>query len=430
MAERLASKYKNNIIASKKKHIFSRLLDYFSLFVVTYLLFSVLYPLGSNLPVVNNNAKKLQDQNAEIAEFIDSTHLQRLSEDRQSLISIDSGANDYVKNLCKTSAYIYDLTFPVKNEDGTFSEVAVTVEETFANEVESYALDTPSYYFKVFKKSEASLNNYVYEDVDYKDDIDTYLYLKIMKVDASKFVSSDNEDLLAKGNGISHYVVLTKENTTTLLRYFKEDRADTSLYNEIYNNYVNASNYGINDIESNSNNYAALINTYTEIYQSLIMAILIIYLIAYVLAYVLLTVIVRLVSKEWVTLGQKVMGLAMCATNEMETSAAQLVFYHILNAVLFFTSSLIGFYFMGMVGVLSFKIGGVVPILGIFLGLLVINMASLFMPFFVKNNHDFASLAARINVKDVTEFEGSADKQDVSDKEYEEQNGTSEQQQD
>ena len=141
---RLTSKYKDNIIASKKKHIFSRLLDYFSLFVVTYLLFTIFYALGSHLPIVDNTAKSLQNQNAEIAEYIDSTHLQRLNEDKSAFLSIDDGAAKYVESLCKTSAYVHNLTFPVKNEAGTFDEVAIDVNDTFAGDP-TYQLDAISY---------------------------------------------------------------------------------------------------------------------------------------------------------------------------------------------------------------------------------------------------------------------------------------------
>ena len=406
MSYRLASKYKNNIIASKKKHIFSRLLDYFSLFVVTYLLFTVFYAVASRLPVIDNTAKELQNQNVTIAEYIDSTHLQRLNNERTSLLTIDDGAISYVEKLCKTSAYVHDLTFPKKNDQGIFDEVVVTVEETFASEVTNYELDDISYYFKKFKKNDISLNNYVFENIDYKDDIDTYLYIKIMQVNASKYVTPDNEDLLNRGNGISNYTVLTKENTVTLLRYFKEDRADTSLYNEIYLNFINAAKYGIKDVESNSLTYKALIDDFNNTYQSLTLAIFVVYFISYIVAYVGLTLIIRLIAKEWVTLGQKVMGLAMASVNELEPSVWQLIGYYAINFVLFITSSTIAFYFMGMFGVLSYKLFGIVSLFAIIVGVFIFDLVSLFMPFFNRSNHDLSTLLTRIYLKDTKEYEG------------------------
>ena len=427
MAIRLISKYKNNLIANKKKHIFSRLLDYFSLFVVTYLLFTVFYAVGGRLPVLDNTAKKLQNQNGEIAEFIDSTHLQRLKEDKSALLSIDDGATKYVERLCKTSAYLHDLTFPVKNEGGTFDEVVVSKEETFVNDAINYPLDDISYYFKVFKKNETSLNNYTYESVDYKDDIDTYLYLKIMKVDASNYVSSDDNAFIQKGNGVSHYVCLNEENTVKLLKYFKEDRADTSLYNKIYLSFIDAAKYGIKDVETNSANYNNLISTYNNTYQSLIAAIFIIYLVSYVVAYLFLMIVVRLISKEWVTLGQKVLGLAMSSYDELEPSIGQIIGYNVADFVLFFTSSAIAFYFMGMIGVFSLKIFGAISILAILIALFVINVVSLFMPLFNKRNHDLVTLVTRLNVKDTKEFEGPVGAEETSDNKENNSDGTNQQ---
>lgn len=424
---RLTSKYKNNIIASKKKHIFSRLLDYFSLFVVTYLLFTVFYAVGSRLPVVDNTAKSLQNQNAEIAEYIDSTHLQRLKEDKSALISIDDGAVSYVESLAKTSAYVHELTFPKKNASGTFDEVVVPVEETFVGDP-TYQLDAMSYYFKSFKKNEESLNNYIYDGVDYRDDIDTYLYLKIMKVDASICVAMDDNDFIARGNEVSRYVVLNEESTNKLLQYFKEDRADISLYNKIYLNFIEGAKYGIKDVETNSQTYNGLIKTYNNIYQSLTLAILLIYLISYTVAFLLLVGIMRLIAKEWVTLGQKVMGIAMASKDEIEPSIGQLIAYHALNFLFFSTSLAIAFYFMGMIGVFSFKIGGVVSVLAILIALLVINIASLLLPLFNKNNDDLVTLLTRINVKDVKEFEGPVGVEETPDNKETVNDGTSEKQ--
>ena len=414
MKERIVSRYKNNIIASKKKHIFSRLLDYFSLFVVTYLLFTVFYAIGSRLPVVDNTGKKLQAQNAEIAEYIDSTHLQRLNDNRSALLTIDDGAAKYVESLAKTSAYIHDMTFPVKNESGTFDEVVVSSEETFAG-TENYALDAISYYFKYFKKNDASLNYYIYDDVDYQDDIDTYIYLKVMKVTVNHYVNAEDEDLLARGNNVSPYVCLTKESTSKLLKFFKEDRADTSLYDEIYMNFIDAAKYGIKDVETHSNSYANLIDSYNNTYQSLTLAVLVIYLISYTVAYLLLTIILRLIAKEWVTLGQKVMGLAICSKDEFEPSIGQLIAYYLINFVLFSTSLAISFYFMGMIGVFSYKLFGFLSVFAILIALLVINVVSLLLPLFNKNNHDLVTLLTRVNVKDTKEFEGPVGVEEVSD---------------
>ena len=406
MSVRLASKYKDNLIASPKKHIFSRLLDYFSLFVVTYLLFSIFYGIGSRFPAYKSIVSRITNQNRQIAEYIDSTHLERLNEDKSTLLSIDDGAIKYVEALCKTSAYVHDFTFPVKNDSGVFEEKEVNVEETFAYHTQDYELDSLSYYFKSFKKTDTSLNNYVYEEVDYREDIDSYLYLKIMKVDTTKYVEENDIDLLNKGNGVSRFVVLNKDQTNILLRFFKEDRLDTSLYDEIYLSFINAARFGIKDVENNSVTYKALFDTYQHIYQSLTAAVLLIYLVSYFIAFLLLLFLTRLFTKEWVTLGQKVMGLSMSSVDELEPTKGQLIAYNILNFVLFMTSSVIAFYFLGMVGVLSFKIIGGLTLFAVFIGLFMINLVSLVMPLCNRHRHDFVSFLTKIYVKDIKEFEG------------------------
>ena len=48
MIEKTVSKYATNSVASKKKHIFARLFDYFSTMVVSTIIFAVALPILSN----------------------------------------------------------------------------------------------------------------------------------------------------------------------------------------------------------------------------------------------------------------------------------------------------------------------------------------------------------------------------------------------
>lgn len=424
--ERLASKYKNNVIATGKRHVYSRLLDYFSMFVVTYLVFTIFYAIGSRLPVMDNVSKELVNQNLVIAEYIDSTHLQKLNDNKSKLLSIDDGAKQYVLDVCKTSAYVHELQFPVKQDDGTYIETDVTVEETFANEVESYALDDMSFYYKSFKKNETSLNNYVVDGVDYKDDIDTYMYQKIMKVDETKYVASDDVDLIARGNGISHFTVLNVEETTSLLNYYREDKSGATAFNRVFNTFIKGAQYGIKDVEKHSVPYKSLIANYNKIYQKLTLGIFVIYCLSYTFAFLLMAGVMRLIAKEWITLGQKVLGLSMCDTHEFEPTWWQLVLYNLVNYILFFSSSSIAFYFMGIIGVFSLSIIGKFTILALLIGILTLNVISLFMPLFNKRRFDLNTLMTRLLVKDTKEFEGPVGTDDIPDQVITE-NGTTEQ---
>ena len=170
----VVSQYKNNSVASKKKHIYSRLLDYFGLFVFTYIIFNIFYAIGIKTPVVVSLADKLNACNYQLTQYIDNSHLQRVDENGD-LISLNDGAHQYIESLCKTSAYVHNKTFP-KKVDGAFVEEDVNPNETFIYEKDNYALDSLSYYFINFKANEPSLNNYVVDGVDYSSDKETYLY--------------------------------------------------------------------------------------------------------------------------------------------------------------------------------------------------------------------------------------------------------------
>ncbi len=400
------SRYKNNLLASRKKHLYSRLLDYFGLFVVTYIVFTIFYSISNNFPVMKNLGTRLTNQNQAIAEYIDSTHLQRLTEDKKELLSIDDGAVNYAKLVAKNSAYVHDMDFPYRQEDGTYIDKKVTIEETFVYDRANYPLDDLSYYFKNFKALEPSLNSYVYEGVDYKDDIDTYMYIKAMKLNSSYYVDSDDEDLLLRGEGISNYTVLTVEETEKIIAYYRGDSGGKQTYVNLYTYFINGAKFGIKEVENKSLPYISLTKTYTNIYQELVGALFIVYLVSYTFAYVLLTVIMRLISKEWITMGQKVLGLSLSDINEFEPSVWQIIGYHILNYVFFFSSCAICFYFTGMIGVFSLSIIGKFTLLSLVLAILTLNIISLFFPFFNKNHHDLSTLITRLVVKDTREFEG------------------------
>ena len=406
--EKVVSKYKNNILASKKQRIYARLLDYFSLFIVTYLLFTIFNAVANYTPAFVNIVDSLTEANYKAAEYIDSTRLQHFNEDKTGLVSIDSDALTYAKNVCKTSAYVHQLKFPVKQDDGSFIDTDVTIEETFIYQKENCKLDNLSYYYFSFKKRTESLNDYLYDGVDYKNDIETYQYLKIMNYESSieKFVDTSDSDYESRGDNVSRYVVLTKDNTEKLLKYFRDDKLDTSIHKLVYEGYIKGAQYGIKDVENNSNDYKAIIDEFNALYQRLSGAVFLVYLISYTIGFILLIGILRLIKKDWITLGQSVLGLAIADGDEMSTPLWKILLYHLLNFVMGFSSAILAFYFTGMFGVLSFKLIGGFTLFALLIAILVLDIFSLFMPLFNKNNHDLETFIMRINVKDTREFEG------------------------
>lgn len=404
MSERLISKYKFNSIASKKKHIFSRLLDYFSLFVVTFIIFMISFTISGYLPVMKNISSDLNRINYEVAEYIDSTHLQRLNEDKDGLVSLEDSAEIYVKNVAKTCAYIYEKPFYQKQSDGTYQEIEITKEETFVYDLANYPLDPLCFYFIKFKSEDPSLDDYG----DF-DDKEQYLFNYIISSDESNFITIDNEHYVARAEGLSHYNILSEELTDVIINYYHGDTLNKTAHKLLYMRYINAVQKGIKEVEKKSTTYLSYMNKYASVNNKLIGALALIYFLSYLFSYLLLTGILRLICKEWVTLGQKVMGLAICDHQENELSVIRLICYHLINFILFFSSSILGLYFSGLSGVLSFKLIPHISILWIDIGLITLNIISLFMPLFNKSRFDLSTLITRIYVKDTREFDGSAE---------------------
>ncbi|MCR4911008.1 MAG: hypothetical protein K5925_00560 [Bacilli bacterium] len=405
--EKEVSRFKNNSLASKKKHIYSRLLDYFLTFVITYIFFVVFYSISGSVPAIVDISVELSGSTQNLINYVDSTHLQSKDENND-LISIEDGANTYLIGVAKTSAYVNNMKYPYKQSDGTFIEKDVPKEETFISELQSYKLDNLSYYYKIFKKSEPSINNYVYEGVDYQNDIDTLLYSKLMTLDDTKFIDTLSENYINRAEGASKYVILNAENTNYLIKRMAMGESSTvvmAITNHLGNGYVKAVQHGISEVENVAAPYLNYLGAFNKAYQKLAGAILIVYLLAYSTGFILITVIGRLVGKRWITVGQKVMNLAIADLEECEPHPARLVLYNGLNYILFISSSLIGLLLMGSLGVTAIEIFPHFPVIAILLAVLTFNLISLFLPLFTKNRYDISTFVSRLVLKDVNEFD-------------------------
>ena len=412
MSELTVSKYINNSPCGRKKHIYSRLLDYFSLFIVSYIFFTIFYSAGIQTPVIKNLNRDYKAASRKVMDYIDSSRLLSYNEKKNDFIDTSETAKAYLLNLTKTSAYIHQMQIPEYLEDKTYIMVDVKYEDTFMNDSTNYPLDNLSYYFNIFKKTDSKLNNYVIKGVDYKDDIETYQYNKAMIIsDQSYHVESSNEDYIARGEGISTYLVLTNENTEKMInRVIKGEKIDdesNKLYNKLYNAYCRGVDFGTNDIENHSKTYLQLNAKFKSIYQSITMANAVIYFISYAIAFVVLNGMTCLISKDWVTIGQKVMGLGLSDVNEHNLSWWRILVYELVNFVLFFSSSIVAFYFMGMFGVLSYQILPGFTLLAVLSFLLVLNVFSFGMVMFSNKHNDLSTLAGGILIKDKNEFETS-----------------------
>lgn len=409
MSEQLVSKYLNNKPAGRKKRVYARLMDYFSLFVVSYLFFSIFYAVGAQTPVVKNISANYRASSMKMLDYIDESHIMTYNEKKNDLVDAETSALDYLLALTKTSAYVHNTQIPEYQDDGSYIMVDVNVEETFLYNLENYPLDNLSYYFRIFKHNEPSLNNYVINGVDYASDLDTYQYAKIMTLKSTYFVTAEDEDYVARGSTLSTYVVLTSECTDKMInKVIKKENIDdgtNAIYNNIFGGYKKAVDFGTKDIEKNSVPFNRLNNQFKKAYQSLTGASAIIYIMAYTFAFAVVHVVVGLISKEFVTLGQKVMGLGLCGLDEKELAPWKIILYYFLNYLLFSTSMIISFYFLGIFGILSLEIFPHFTLLAVVIFLLINNVFSFIMIFVTKNRHDLSTFAARVQIKDKHDFE-------------------------
>ena len=411
MSELTVSKYINNCPASKKKHIYSRLLDYFSMFVVTYIFFTIFYYVGGTTPIVRRFNQEYTSSSRKIMDYINESRLLSYNEKKNDFIDANETAKDYLLNLTKTSAYIHNMQIP-EYDGESYTMRDVDYDETFLYNQESYPLDNLSYYYHIFKKTDPTLNNYIIGGVDYSSDIETYQYKKAMVItDDPYHVDPTDTDYESRGEGLSIYLVLTSEYTEKMInRVIKNERIDentNALYNKLFNAYRRGIDFGESDLENNSSEFARLNKIFKNSYQNLTKSSAIIYLISYFVAFVVLNGLVCLISKECVTIGQKAMRLGLSDTHENNLSWWRILVYQLVNFVLFFSSAIVSFYFIGIFGVLSYEIFPKFTLLAVLLFLLMSNILSLGMSLFTSKSHDLSTLAAGIMIKDKNEFETS-----------------------
>ena len=259
MSEQLVSRYKFNSMASKKKHIFARLLDYFSTFILSYLLFTISFSIFAPIPPIRNISDHLSNINRTVAAYIDSTHLQRLNEGKNGLISLEKSAEIYASNIAMTCAYVYDLDFYKKQSDGTYIKTKITKEETLINNMSEYALDPLSYYFISFKSDPVNEGLDDYEGYDNKE---TYLFKHIIESDDANFIATDDTNYIARAEGLSRYNILSVELTDSIIKYFHGDTASTEAHKILYLRYINAVQKGIKEVQTKSVRYLGLMDEY------------------------------------------------------------------------------------------------------------------------------------------------------------------------
>ena len=404
MSQAIVSKYKDNSIAGAKRHSYARLMDYFLTLITSMVLFVILNSLAFNLPFVRDISNRLSQASIDANNYIDASGIQKFNDDESGLLSIEKMGEIWIANLTKTSAYYHDLDYPYKNEDNTYTERKVELAETFLNEPSNYALDNIGYFYKVFRLNEAGL--------EYPEgtDINHYLYEEIMDMDASKCISEDDANFVPYKDDVSHFLILNLESTQKMIRRVGRgeeiDSVAVDLYNNLGKSYVAATQQGITDVENNSVAFKAIYASFNTAYQQLSKVVVGSYYIAYLLSYVLLMFIGFFMSKKWITIGQKVMKLALTDMKEMEPSFVKMILYHLMSLILFSSGSVIAMMLTGMFGVMAVMVIPYISLLAINLFIIPFNLFSMGLIIFGKrSHHDISTFVSRLYVKDTLEFD-------------------------
>lgn len=410
--ELYTSPYKDNVIAKKSKVIYSFLFDYFLTIIFSFFFFAALVnPINLSLPFNSNNMNRMNEINVELKEIVSETRIQNYDSENKKLVDAENQFKTYLTTLVKTSYYVRNLNYPKTN-------VKVDFNETFLNKGNKdkqgnyeYPNDNLSYFFFTFKIEESSLNDYVIDNIDYKDNKETYLYEKIMKNnegDISSYFEKEDSSLLK--DGLSKYQVLSYNEDGSgacniLMNYLVyDDRSTLSLnvYNIFKTHYYNALNEGVNQVETYYSKYIEKNNEFSLHYNSYMISLVISHLISFVLGFILNMIIIPLFMKNNMTISNKVLKIVPCRTDEMKPKWYNILIKHLILFVEFFSSIFIEIFILGQLSLVSY---GFVNLLYFILFSLILTVVSFVYLFISNKNQSFSLLSSSLVYKQMDEFE-------------------------
>lgn len=409
------SKYINNPIADKKNIFLSNLFDYFITLIATLFIFYIGLIVSSSLPVTTKTVDKYNLVTKEVKDFINTTHLAKYDLETGAQTSVETDASNYLKCLVKTSAYIYDLKYPLKNEDSTYdTENKVKLHETFLYQKDEYKLDNISYFYYVFSSSNTELKDYVYEEVDYKDNLDTFIYLKTMGYETlsnynDMFIKEDNPAYNEYKEVLPRFLILDKELTTSLTnRLVYNDVSDTNAgyaATNIKTAYKNGIDYAIKLVEKKSNTYKDLAKQFETVYTNYARIGLVTYLISYVFSYVAMFGLGRAMAGSFITISQKTRSLGLARKDEGSPNIGNMIIYHIVNFFIQLSSCILVFMFTGYTGIFNITLFGPINIFVIELVLIVFTFTSILTTLVSKDGQSLALILSKMVLKDTKTYE-------------------------
>lgn len=397
MKQRLLSPYKNHQEATPGKAFLGALCDYAIVFILTMLLFmSVGLPVFSALPSVNNNKDIVSKETTALKETVAETGLQPIDPVSGSSISLNDLAKNYIATLAKTSYYLYDEPYPIDNVHAE----AVKEEDTFF--ASDYKNDPISYYYYVYKSSHESLNNYIYDSVDYRSDKAEYLYkiaFGYKNDEYASFFHQLSEDL----HLYQQLSLLKAKNVAAYLVYADNGGLDT--YISLQKAYLSASNVFINEVETRYEPYLEHKASFLKAYEEYSFGYVLSPIAAYVFSFILLELF-PLISKRDSTFGYHFTKLAYI-DNE-EGTIPRLHQYLKKSALRFFSFLSIPFvllFFFSQGGLLFVSYFGYFRFVYLLLVSLLLSILSIIVTFVSSSHVPLEEKWGGISIVDTTQIE-------------------------
>lgn len=415
------SKYKNNVIAKKTRIFISMALDFGLVFISSLLIFYLTLLGGSKLPVSTQNVEKYNTVTVDAKKFINRTHLMHYDTETQMTREVAVDAKNYVVSLVKTSAYVFDIAYPVEKEDSTYDTThKVSVEETFINEYDKHLLNNVVYFWAIYHLE--NLNDFTYGR-DIKPIEKTPENIKNIVIGTyenkfgyiskegfkDNFVNEDVEEYQTYKDTLPIYAVLNKENTQALINKLVYSDATNETANTLYTDlvtcYKNGIQTGIDEVEKYSVAYKGFEKEFYSAYHALAMVGFVAYIIAYTVGYIAVLFIGRAMSGSYITLCQKTLNLALARSDEMSPKPVNIILYHVVNYFVYLASMALSLFFTGYIGVLNLPLVGPLNFFTFEIFSLVLLVASIIILIITKKNQTLALLVSNMVVKDTRDFE-------------------------
>lgn len=407
--EKRLSPYFPYVVAKKSKAFLLNFAEFSLTFVLTFILFMAAgYPIFFSTSYAVNANNGISSKQSSLNEIVLSTRL--ATKTNQEVTTLDDPeimVKSYVESLAKTSFYINNKQYKQNSKDGLGNIVNVDIkkEETLIN-IDN---DPLYYYFYVFKPSKESLDSYVYEDIDYSSNKDSYLYEKAYGYTIDRFKEVDSS--------ISIYRQISLDEASILNDYFLYGHAADKVTYDYYGNaFLRARSVFVSEVESKYTPYIEIQNSFMEDYHVIVSGLVAALCLCYFVSFLILQVIVPLISKNKRGISAYMLKAGYCKDDGSEMDLTSILLRALYDLFSYFAPSFLILYFIGYGEFAFMELFGFVSLFYICLMSFIFTLSSLVFMMVSKSNRGLGEKLASIEIKDLNMMEPS---DPLSDKEIE-----------